>query len=99
MENVHNKLKELGNYLLSVCDKSDEEYFYNIKGTLIDLPEFLCKQVLNVLRPEDENENVDNKKSQLNEWALIYGLDLSNKEVKNKVLEHLNILLKIKNSL
>ena len=40
MENIKNKLIELGNYLISVCDKSKEQYYYNIKGKLIDLPEF-----------------------------------------------------------
>lgn len=96
MENIHNKLVELGNYLISVCDKSNEEYYYNIKGSLIDLPEFLIPQVLNSIREENENENIDGKKSQLNEWAFVYGLDLSNEEVKNKTLEYLNELLSYK---
>jgi len=77
---------------------------------LIDLPEFLIPQVLNILRPENENENVNItkldennveinivKKSQLNEWAFVYGLDLSDEEVKNNVLEYLNELLSYKN--
>ena len=58
MENIKNKLIELGNYLIENCDKSNEEYYYNIKG-LIDLPEFLCPQVLNSLREENDNENVN----------------------------------------
>ena len=99
MENINNKLKELGNYLISVCDKSNEEYYYNIKGSLIDLPEFLIPQVLNVLRPEDENENVDGKKSQLGEWSYVYSVDLSNLEVKNKLNEYLNELLEYKKTL
>ena len=101
------KLREFGNYLLSVCDKSNEEYYYNINGTLINLPEFLLKQVINSFREENEAENqivVENevevvKKSQLKEWEYIYGLDLSNEEVKNKVLEYLNELLEYKNTL
>ena len=98
MENIKNKLVELGNYLISVCDKSKDEYYYNIKGSLIDLPEFLIPQVLNSIREENENENenIDDKKSQLNEWAFVYGLDLSNEEVKNKTLEYLNELLEFK---
>jgi hypothetical protein len=98
MENIKNKLVELGNYLISVCDKSKEEYYYNIKGSLIDLPEFLIPQVLNSLRVENEDENqtvIENeveviKKSQLYEWAFVYGVDLSKEEVKNKLLEYLN---------
>lgn len=96
MENIKNKLVELGNYLILHCDKSNEEYYYNIKGSLIDLPDFLIPQVLNTLREENENENVDGKKSQLVEWAIVYGLDLSNEEVKNKTLEYLNELLEFK---
>ena len=98
MENIKNKLIELGNYLIENCDKSKDEYYYNIKGSLIDLPEFLIPQVLNVLREENDNENqivIENeveviKKSQLYEWAFIYGVDLSKEEVKNKLLEYLN---------
>ncbi len=101
------KLREFGNYLLSVYDKSNEEALLNINGTLINLPEFLLKQVLNSFREENEDENkivIENeleviKKSQLSELADIYGLDLSNEEVKNKVLEYLNDLLQIKNTL
>ncbi len=104
MNTIHNKLKYLGKYLLSVCDKSNEEYYYNIKGSLIELPEFLIPQVLNSLRPEDETENqtvIENeievvKKSQLNEWAYIYGLDLSNQEVKNTLNVYLNELLELR---
>ena len=92
MENIKNKFVELGNYLISVCDKSNEEYYYNIKGSLIDLPEFLIPQVLNTLREENENED----KSQLTEWAFVYGLDLSNEEIKNKTLDFLNQLLEYK---
>ena len=36
------------------------------------------------------------KKSQLNEWAFIYGLDLSNEEVKNNLNNYLNELLMYK---
>ena len=103
---MENKLRELGNYLLTVYDKSNEEYYYNIKGSLIDVPEFLIPQVLRSLRLEDENENksvveldennvekIVHKKSQLNEIAFIFGIDYSNTEVKNKVLEYLNELL------
>ncbi len=101
MENIKNKLIELGNYLIENCDKSNKEYYYNINGTLINLPEFLIPQVLNLLREENDNENktvIENeielvKKSQLNEWAFIYGIDLSNLEVKNKLNEYLNELL------
>ena len=101
MENIKNKLVELGNYLIENCDKSNEEYYYNIKGSLVDLPEFLIPQVLNSLREENDNENIENeveviKKSKLNEWAFIYGVDLSNEEVKNKLLEYLNQLLELK---
>ena len=99
MENIKNKLIELGNYLISVCDKSNEEYYYNIKGSLIDLPEFLIPQVLNSLREENESENVEGNKSLLNEWAFVYGVDLSNEEVKNKLLEYLNELLEFKKNL
>ena len=107
MENIKNKLIELGNYLIENCDKTNEEYYYNIKGSLIDLPEFLIPQVLNVLREENDNENqivIENeveviKKSQLYEWAFIYGVDLSNEEVKNKVLEYLIELLEYKKHL
>jgi len=98
MENIKNKLIELGNYLISICDKSNEEYYYNIKGSLIDLPDFLIPQVLNSLREENENENIDDKKSQLNEWAFVYGVDLSDLEIKNKLLEYLNELLEYKNN-
>ena len=101
------KLIEFGNYLISVCDKSNEKYYYNIKGSLIDVPEFLLKQVLNSFREENEAENqivIENeveviKKSQLKEWEYVYGVDLSNEEIKNKVLEYLNDLLQIKNTL
>jgi hypothetical protein len=101
MENIKNKLIELGNYLIIHCDKSKEEYYYNIKGSLIDLPDFLIPQVLNSLRVENETENqtiIENevevvKRSQLNEWGSVYGVDLSNEEVKNKLLEYLNELL------
>ena len=103
MENIKNKFVELGNYLILHCDKSKDEYYYNIKGSLIDLPDYLIPQVLNSLREENENENVDDdtqgvssKKSQLNEWAFVYGLDLSNNEIKNKTLEYLNELLEFK---
>ena len=96
MENIKNKLVELGNYLILHCDKSKDEYYYNIKGSLIDLPDFLIPQVLNTLREENENENVEDRKSQLNEWAFVYGLDLSNVEIKNKTLEYLNELLEFK---
>ena len=107
MEIIKNKLIELGNYLISVCDKSNEEYYYNIKGSLIDLPEFLIPQVLNSLREENETENqivIENeieviKRSQLNEWAVVYGIDYSNVEVNNKLLEYLNELLEFKKSL
>ena len=98
MINIKNKLIELGNYLIENCDKSNEEYYYNIKGSLIDLPEFLIPQVLNSLRPEDDNENqiiTENgveviKRSILYEWSYVYGVDLANIEVKNKLLEYLN---------
>ena len=107
MENIKNKLIELGNYLIKNYDKSNEKYYYNIKGTLIDLPEFLIPQVLNLLREENDNENqtvIENeievvKKSQLFEWSYIYGIDLSNLEVKNKLNEYLNELLEFKKSL
>ena len=106
------KIREFGNYLLTVYDKSNEEYYYNIKGSLIDVPDFLIPQVLRSLRPEDENENksvveldennvekIVHKKSQLYEFAFIFGIDYSNTEVKNKVLEYLNELLECKKSL
>jgi hypothetical protein len=104
MQNISYLLKELGNYLISVCDKNKQEYYYNIKGSLIDLPEYIIPQVLSTLRPENENENqivIENgvevvKKSQLNEWAFIYGLDLSNEEVKNNLNNYLNELLMYK---
>ena len=99
MENIKNKLIELGNYLISVCDKSNKEYYYNISGSLINLPEFLIPQVLNTLREDNENEIEVVSKSQLNEWALVYGIDLSNIEVKNKLNEYLNELLEFKKSL
>ena len=38
---MENKLREFGNYLLSVYDKSNEEALLNINGTLINLPDFL----------------------------------------------------------
>ena len=98
MENIKNKLIELGNYLLENYDKSNEEFYYNIKG-LIDLPEFLIPQVLNLLREENEDENIDGKKSQLGEWIYVYGVDLIDEEVKNKLLEYLNELLELKKSL
>ena len=97
MENIKNKFVELGNYLILHCDKSKDEYYYNIKGSLIDLPDFLIPQVLNSMRPEDESENVDDKKSQLAEWSSVYGINLFNVEVKNKVNEYLNELLSYKN--
>ena len=104
MENIHNKLKNLGKYLTSVCNNTNQEYYYNIKGSLIDLPEFLIPQVLNSLRPENENENqiiIENEvevvnRSQLNEWAFVYGVDLSIEEVKNTLLIYLNELLEFK---
>lgn len=109
---MENKLREFGNYLLSVYDKSNQEALLNINGTLINLPDFLIPQVIKSFREEDESENKsvieldDNKNevivkkhSQLSELAFVYGLDYSNIEVKNKVLEYLNQLLVFKNSL
>jgi len=66
---------------------------------LIDLPEFLIPQVLNTLREENESENVEDKKSQLFEWSYIYGIDISNEEVKNKLNKYLIELLEFKKSL
>ena len=74
---------------------------------MIDLPDFLIPQVLNSLRVENETENqtvIENevevvKISQLNEWGSVYGVDLSNEEVKNKLLEYLNELLEFKKSI
>ena len=105
MNIIHNKLKDLGKYLLSVCDNTNQEFIYNIKGSFIELPEFLIPQVLNSLRPEDETENVDEdttlgipkRRSQLNEWAFVYAVDLSNQEVKNTLNIYLNELLGFKN--
>ena len=54
MENIKNQLIELGNYLITVCDKSNEEYYYNIKGSLIDVPDFLIPQVIRSFREEKE---------------------------------------------
>ena len=106
------KIREFGNYLLTVYDKSNEDALLNIKGTLIDVPDFLIPQVLRSLRQEDENENksvveldennvekIVHKKSQLYEFAFIFGLDYSNTDVKNKVLEYLNIFLEMKSQL
>jgi hypothetical protein len=104
---MENKLREFGNYLISVYDNSKEEYYYNIKGSLIDVPDYLIPQVLKSFREEDEAENqiiIENevevvKKSQLKEFEFVYGIDVNNEEVKNKVLEYLNELLQYKNSL
>ena len=106
---MENLLREFGNYLLSVYDQSNQEFYYNIKGTLIDVPEFLIPQVLRSFREEKEEENqsvieldenkneiIVHKKSQLSELAFVYGLDYSNIEVKDKVLEYLNQLLVFK---
>ncbi len=98
---MESKLREFGNYLLSVCDENNKDCYYNIKGTLIDVPDYLIPQVIKSFREEDDNENqiiVENdveiiKRSQLKEWEYVYGIDLSNVEVKNKVLEYLNELL------
>ena len=103
---MENKLREFGNYLLTIYDKSNEEYYYNIKGSLIDVPDYLIPQVLKSLREEKEDENksvveIDennveqniNKKSQLSEWAYVYGLNLNDQEVKEKLNEYLNDLL------
>lgn len=94
-----NKVREFGNYLLTIYDQSNEEFYYNIKGSLIDVPEFLIPQVLRSFRQEDDTENTDDTKSQLYEWGFVYGLDLNNDEIKTKLLEYLNDFLNIKDSL
>jgi hypothetical protein len=106
------KLREFGNYLVSVYDQSNQDALLNINGTLINLPEFLIPQVIKSFREEKEEENqsvieldenkneiIVKKHSQLNELASVYGLDYSNIEVKNKVLEYLNQLLVYKSQL
>ena len=109
---MENLVREFGNYLLSVYDQSNQEALLNINGTLINLPEFLIPQVIKSFREEKEDENqsvieldenkneiIVKKHSQLSELASVYGLDYSNIEVKNKVLEYLNQLLVYKSQL
>ncbi len=107
MENLVNKVNEFSNYLLTVYDKSNNDALININGVLVNSPDFNKKQFISSLRVENENENqtiIENeieiiKRSQLKEFEFIFGLDLSNEEVKNKVLEYLNNLLELKSSL
>ncbi len=109
---MENLVRGFGNYLLSVYDQSNQEALININGTLINLPEFLIPQVIKSFREEKEEENqsvieldenknevIVHKKSQLSELATVYGLDISNLEIKNKVLDYLNQLLIIKSQL
>ena len=96
MENLVNKVNEFRDYCLSIYDTSNEEALININGLLVNSPDFIKAQFVRSLRAEDENENVDGKISQLKEFEHIFGLDLNNVEVKNKVLEYLNQLLEFK---
>ena len=94
--NLNSFLSGSSTFLISIYDKSNDEALLNINGILVNSPDFIKAQFVRSLRVEDENENVDNKRSQLKEFEYIFGLDLNNVEVKNKLLEYLNDLILLK---
>ena len=104
MENIVNKLKELGNYMYTVNEDKEKEYL--IKAILFNDDLNYLVFLIKMFRPEDENENqivVENeieviKRSQVNEFINTFGL-LNNQEVKIKLNEYLNQLLEFKKSL
>lgn len=98
-------INDFGNYMISVQINKNKEFF--IKGSIINHPN--KNELIKYFRPEDETENKieeitlpnGTKKtnvcySQIKEWINVLELH-DNEEVKNKLKEYLNQLLKFKN--
>ena len=74
MENIINKLRELGNYMYSVNEDKEKEYL--IKAILFNDDLYYLVFLIKMFRPEDESENqivIENdveiiKRSQVNEF-------------------------------
>ena len=110
MENILLKVKEFGNYCLSVSDNEEKK---NITSGVL-LNDNIVSNLLFVklLRVQDENEDksvieldenknekIVHKFSQVNEFINIFGLKKDDEEVKNKLNEYLNVFLTYKKEL
>ena len=110
MENLINIINQFSNFLLE--NNIIEEKKHYIYGFFIDSPYFTRVNFIKSLREEndldnktvvelnDKNEEITViKYSQVNELIDLFGLKKEDEEVKNKVLEYLNILLEYKKHL
>ena len=109
MENIVFKVKEFGNYCLSVCKNEEKKKFIN--GCLLNNNKSHNLMFVKYLRVQDDtedksvvekdisgNEVISHKHSQLNEFVFIFGLD-DNEEVKNKLKEYLDYFISVKDSI
>ena len=110
MENLLLKIKEFGNYCLSVCDNEEKKNI--VSGVLLNDNIVSNLLFVKLLRVQDEtedksvveldenkNEKIVHKYSQVNEFINIFGLKKDDEEVKNKLNEYLNVFLTYKKEL
>ena len=104
------KIKEYGNYLLTINNDNDKKLFIN--NVLLNCEtEFQADLFISRLRNEDINENKFDKlkdkdnndviieyRSQIYQWFETFGLE-NNQENYNKLLEYLDYFLTVKNQL
>ncbi len=108
MENqIIQKTKEFGNYLLTVYDNDNHHkdiietvFFKNLNNNMNFInglrPENNLENKEETIKDENGNEKIVKSYSQINSFINVFGLP-DNEEVKNKLKEYLNELLKYKN--
>ena len=109
MENIVLKVKEFGNYCLSVCNNEEKKNI--IIGCLLNNNKSHNLMFVKYLRVQDDtedksvvekdisgNEVISHKYSQLSEFVFIFGLN-DNENVKNKLKEYLDYFISVKDSI
>ena len=86
---LKNKIQELGQFLISICD--NEEKKQTIKETIIDIPSYKLLLFVSLLDPN----RIDN---QINDFINIFGI-IDTKENRTVLKDKLDYFIQVKNIL
>ena len=83
---LKNKIKELGEFLISICENDIKKQ--DIKDALIDLPSYKILLFISFL-------NHDKIDEQISDFVILFKLN-DNTENRNKIKEYINYFIQVK---